>query len=178
MAILAIMKRKTFAPSSDASVDQEEKTNLICNACPGESLCHMVQTLLRMPYNTAKKHFSRKTEVQTHTVWLSHPHVALWLPCCVFLSAHGTLLPPPAHWTLLLPPLALHPSLLPVVASLWLPLTPSRHTHTSSSFSFFFSLISQGSTPVLLLFLLTVYFASGFPPSPAQQLHLFLCLPL
>lgn len=67
------------------------------------------------------------------------------------------------------PPLVLHPSLLPVFTTLWLPLTPFRRTHTSSSFSLSLSLISQGSTPVLLLFLLAAYFAPGCFLSPAQR---------
>jgi len=65
----------------------------------------------------------------------------------------------------------------PVVASHWLSQTPSRHTHTASSFSFSLTLISQGSTPVLVLFLLTTYFASGLSLSPARQLFFLLPSP-
>lgn len=135
--------------------------------------------LFKIPYNAAKKHFLRKTEVQTHIQFLlcllSLPLVPHWLPCCLFLSLIplGALFPSLVHWTLLLPPLVLHPSLLPVFTSIWLPLTPSRHTHTGSSFSLSLTLISQGSTHVLLVFLLTAYFASGLSLSPVQLPHFF-----
>lgn len=135
--------------------------------------------LFKMPYNAVKKHFSGKRGANTHTVWLSLPLVPHWLPCCVFLllMSHGAF-PPLAHWTLLFPPLIPHPSLLPVFTSLWLPLTPSRRTHTGSSFSFSLTLISQGSTRVLLLFLLTAYLASGlFLSSSATTLLPFPSFP-
>lgn len=48
-------------------------------------------------------------------------------------------------------------------ASLWFPLTPSRHAHSASSFSSLLTLISKGSTPVLQPFFLTTYFAPGLP---------------
>lgn len=115
------------------------------------------------------------------------PHLKpLWLPCwfLLFFLIHTTwcpiyltelcsflhmfhIPPPPAAFT-----------------SFWLPPTPSRQTHTASSFSFFLTLISQGSTPVLLLFLLMTYFASGFCLSPTSTplscllLSSFLFLPI
>ena len=136
--------------------------------------------LFKMPRNTAKKHFSGKTEVQTHTrthtVWLSPPHVT-HSDCPVVFSFHSYCMPPCSLLQLAklcsFPPLVLHPSLLPVCTTRWLPLTPSRHTHTSSSSSLSLSLISQGSTPVLLLFLLAAYFAPGCSLSPAQRRRFF-----
>lgn len=129
-----------------------------------------------MPRNTAKKNFSGKTEVQTHTHTLTPPHVT-HSDCPVVFSFHSCCMAPCSLLQLTelcsFPPLVLHPSLLPVFTTLWLPLTPSRHTHTSSSFSLSLSLISQGSTPVLLLFLLAAYFALGCSLSPAQRRRFF-----
>lgn len=102
---------------------------------------------------------------------------------CWFFNSH-CMVPHLSLWTLLTPPHVPHPSSPAVFTSFWLPPTPSRQTHTASSFSFFLTLISQGSTPVLLLFLLMTYFASGFCLSPTSTplscllLSSFLILPI
>lgn len=117
---------------------------------------------------TRKETFLRKKRKHLHPIQFES------LLFLLSLIMQSVPFPSSAHWTLLILPLVPQSSLPLVFSSLWLPLTPSRHTYTANYFAFSFTLISQGSIPVLLPFILTTYFASGFSILPVQLVFLSL----
>lgn len=105
-----------------------------------------------MPFNTAESFLEENRDANKQCE--SHLHCTNcpdMLPFYLYLMVTCSLL-----W--ILPSLLLYPS---SPACLGLPLTPFRRTHTCSSISSFPVLLSQGSTPILLLYLPRAYFASG-----------------
>lgn len=133
---------------------------------------HCLKCLTTLPRNISR---GKQRCKQTHSLTLPFTCTTLNALLC-FPLTHTVWGPVPSSCSLNSAPSSTCSAYLPpaCLTSLWLPLTPSRHTHTASSFSLSLTLISQGSTLVLLLFLLTDYFASGLTLSSAQLLHLFL----